>query len=340
MAQWITNAGNPLTTRSIVNRVWQYHLGRGLAVNANNFEGSGGKPTHPELLDWLTTDFVNNGWKFKHLHRLVMTSEAYKQDSERHDMKEYRESDPNNQWLGYFEPHHLTAAEIRDSMLTISGELNRDMGGVPAIPEINMEVALQPRMIQFSIAPVAQPSRTPSSRNRRSIYTYRVRGQADLFLEVFNQPNPNGSCKRRDSPSVSPQALTLMNSDIAADRSIAFALRIEQEVEGITNRIDRAYQLAYGRVPSEERRQKLIEFLQKMQEQFSTNPPVRKTYPTRVTRSLVEEFSGKPFQYEEWLNQFEDYLPDKKAWQIEPGTRSLAELCLLLCNSNEFIYVY
>ena len=85
-------------------------------------------------------------------------------------MKEYRESDPNNQWLGYFEPHHLTAEEIRDSMLTISGELNRDMGGVPAIPEINMEVALQPRMIQFSIAPVAQPSRTPSSRNRLDLY--------------------------------------------------------------------------------------------------------------------------------------------------------------------------
>ena len=97
------------------------------------------------------------------------------------------------------------------------------------MPEINMEVALQPRMIQFSIAPAHQPSRTPEERNRRTIYAYRVRGQADPFLEIMNLPNPNESCELRDSAAVTPQAFTLLNSDVMTDRSIAFALRVQKE---------------------------------------------------------------------------------------------------------------
>ncbi len=340
VADWIADPRNPLSTRSIVNRVWQYHFGRGLAANPNNFGGSGAKPTHPKLLDWLALDFVDNGWKLKRLHRLIMTSEAYKQGSERPDMAAYREADPANQWIGYFEPRRLTAEELRDSMLAVSGELNRELGGVPAMPEINMEVALQPRMIQFSIAPAHQPSKTPRERNRRSIYTYRVRGQADPFLELFNQPSPNVSCERRDSPSVSPQALTLLNSGVATDRSIAFAQRLEHEANGLEAQVDRAYQLALGRLPSAERRGKLVAFVGRMLDHHRAHPPDPQAYPRRVTRSLVEEFTGKPFEYEEILNRFEDYVPDAKAWQVEPETRALAELCLLLINSNEFAYVY
>ena len=340
VARWIADPRNPLSTRSIVNRVWQYHFGRGLAANPNNFGATGGKPTHPELLDWMTRDFVDNGWKLKRLHRLIMTSEAYRQAPEREDMEAVREADPNNELSAYFEPRRLTAEEVRDAMLAVSGELNLEMGGVPIMPEINMEVALQPRMIQFSIAPAHQPSRTPTARNRRSIYAYRVRGQEDPLLEVFNKPNPNDSCERRDAPSVSPQALTLMNSDVATDRSIAFAMRIEKEAESLETRIDRAYELAYGRAPSAERRGKLAAFVREMLVHHRAHKPEPKAYPTSVTRSLVEEFTGKPFQYEERLNRFEDYVPDVKAWQVEPETRALADLCLLLFNSNEFMYVY
>ena len=340
VARWIADPRNPLSTRSIVNRIWQGHFGRGLAANPNNFGVSGAKPTHPDLLDWLTRDFVDHGWKLKRLHRSIMTSEAYRQSTERPDMAKVREADPNNALIAYFEPRRLTAEELRDAMLAVSGELNPEMGGAPIMPEINMEVALQPRMIQFSIAPAHQPSRTPAERNRRSIYAYRVRGQADPFLEVFNLPTPNESCERRDSPSVSPQALTLMNSDVATDRAIAFALRLEREAYTLDTQIDRAYQLAYGRLPAAETRQQLAGFVREMQQHHRAHAPEERIYPTRVTRSLVEEFTGKPFEYEEILNRFEDYVPDTKAWQVEPETRALADLCLLLYNSNEFVYVY
>ena len=118
------------------------------------------------------------------------------------------------------------------------------------MPEMNLEVALQPRMIQFSLAPAYQPSRTPEERNRRSIYAYRVRGLPDPFLETFNQPNPNDSCENRDAASVSPQAFTLLNSDVVTDRSIAFALRVEKEATALPEQVKRAVQLAFGRAPS------------------------------------------------------------------------------------------
>jgi hypothetical protein len=340
LARWITDPRNPLTTRSIVNRVWSYHFGRGLAANPNNFGKTGSKPTHPELLDWLTADFVANGWSIKRLHRLIMTSQLYQQSGEHPAIETLREQDPDNHLLAYYEPRRLTAEEIRDSMLAISGELNPELGGVPAMPEINMEVALQPRMIQFSIAPAYQPSATPAERNRRSIYSYRVRGQADPFLEVFNQPNPNDSCERRDAASVSPQALTMMNSDAATDRSIAFALRLEGEASSVSEQISRAFHLAYLRDPTAGERRSMADYLADMQAHHRDHTPKPSAYPTRVTRSLVEEFSGKPFEYEEWLPVFENYQPDVKAWQVEPETRALADLCLLLFNSNEFVYVY
>ena len=339
LARWIADEDNPLTARVIVNRVWQGHFGQGIAATSNNFGVSGAKPTHPELLDWLAKDFLENGWKLKRLHRLIMTSKAYRQSSERSDINAIREKDPNNELFAYFEPRRLSAEELRDAMLAISGELNSEMGGLPIMPEINMEVALQPRMIQFSIAPAHQPSRTPAERNRRSIYAYRVRGQADPFLAVFDQPTPNESCERRDAPSVSPQALTLMNSDFAIDRSIAFAQRLEREAGTLERRIDRAYTLAYGRLPSAERRERLATFVKEMEAHHRAHEPVPQHYPTTVTRSLVEEFTGKPFEYEEILNRFEDYAPDVKAWQVEPETRALADLCLLLYNSNELLYV-
>ncbi len=339
-AKWVVDERNTLTGRSIVNRVWAYHFGRGLAANPNNFGVSGAKPTHPELLDWLTADFIENGWKLKRLHRLIMTSQLYRQSGERADMADYREKDTNNLLMGYFQPRRLTAEEIRDSMLAASGELNLEMGGVPAMPEINMEVALQPRMIQFSIAPAHQPSRTPAERNRRSIYTYKVRGQADPFLEVFNQPNPNASCERRDSAAVSPQALTLMNSEMATARSIAFAIRLEREAESIGERVDRAFRLTLAREPDSAERDALVAYYERMLAHHRSRDPQPTAYPTRVTRSLVEEFTGAPFQYEELLNRFEDYVPDSKAWEVSAETRALADVCLLMFNSNEFAYVY
>ena len=340
LAKWIAHPKNPLTARSIVNRVWQYHFGKPLAGNPNNFGAKGDKPTHPKLIDWLAADFVENGWKIKRLHRLIMSSKTYQQSGKHPQLEKLANDDPNNDLFAYFPSRRLTAEELRDGMLKITGELNLKAGGLPIMPEMNMEVALQPRMIQFSLAPAYTPSRTPQERNRRSIYAYRVRGLPNPFLETFNRPNPNDSCEERDSASVSPQAFTLLNSDVMTDRSIAFALRVEKEAKTLGKQVRRAFQLALGRAPTKVEQDRLTAYVFEMRKYHNKAEPETKEYPTRITRSLVEEFSGKPFEYEEILPVFENYVPDKKAADVGANTRALADLCLLLFNSNEFVYVY
>ncbi len=339
LAKWIAHPQNPLTTRSIVNRVWQHHFGKPLAANPNNFGVKGGKPTHPEILDLLADDFVKNGWTFKRLHKTIMMSQAYQMSSRHPQQEKLREADPSNDLLAFFPTRRLTSEEMRDAMLAVTGELNPAPGGLPIMPEINMEVALQPRMIQFSLAPSYQPSPTPQERNRRSVYSYRMRGQSDPFMEIFNKPNPNDSCEARDSASVSPQAFTLLNSDLITDRSIAFALRIEREAKAAPAQVKRAFHLAFGREPSADEVARLTKYLAEMRDYHAGAKPQPVKYPTQVTRSLVEEFSGKTFEYEEVLPTFENYTPDKKAADVSADTRALADLCLLLLNSHEFVYL-
>jgi hypothetical protein len=340
LAQWIAHPKNQLTARSIVNRVWQRHFGKPLAGNPNNFGAKGKKPTHPQLLDWLAADFVENGWKFKRLHKLIMSSKTYRMGTNHPKIEKLKNIDPENHLLAYREPRRLSAEELRDSMLVSSGELNREIGGLPVMPEINMEVALQPRMIQFSLAPAYQPSKWQKDRNRRTIYAYRVRGQPDPFLELFNQPNPNDSCEERVSESVSPQAFTLMNSSLMNDRAIALALRIKDEFDDIHLQVKRAVQLAYGRVPNSDEWDRLKKYVKKMELYHHSSKPEPKEYPTSITRSLVEENTGDTFEYKEILPVFEDYQKDKKAHELSPETRALSDLCLVLFNSNEYMYVY
>ena len=340
LAKWIAHPKNPLAVRSIVNRVWQHHFGKPIAGNPNNFGAKGGKPTHPELLNWLAADFVEHGWKFKRLHRMIMLSQTYQQSGRHPQLKKLQTEDSDNDLFAFHLPRRLTAEELRDSLLKATGELNPATGGLPVMPEINMEVALQPRMIQFSIAPAYQPSRTPDERNRRTIYAYRVRGQADPFLELFNQPNPNGSCEERDAAAVTPQAFTLLNSDVMSDRAIALALRVEKEKDTPHLQVKRAVQLAFGRVPDKTEWERLEQYVFKMRAYHVKYQPEPVKYPTRITRALVEELTGQPFEYEEILPAFKNYVSDKKPSDVNSNTRALADLCLLLFNSNEFIYVY
>ena len=130
-ARWLTHPQHPLTARSIVNRVWQYHFGVGLAENSNNFGITGKKPTHPALLDWLAIHFVEKGWSIKYLHKLIMSSEAYQRSSHHPNMAKIRTLDPENKWLAVFRPRRLEAEELRDAMLLVSGELNPELGGIP-----------------------------------------------------------------------------------------------------------------------------------------------------------------------------------------------------------------
>ena len=340
LARWIANPNNQLTTRSIVNRIWQYHFGEAIARNPNNFGVKGAKPSHPELLDWLASDFVENGWTMKRMHRLIMTSDAYRAATSHPEMKKLRTVDPDNKLLAYREARRLSAEEMRDTFLATTGELNSEAGGLPIMPEINMEVALQPRMIQFSLAPAYQPSPKPEQRNRRSVYAYRVRGLADPLLEIFNQPNPNDSCEMRDAAAVSPQAFTLLNSDVVTDRSIAFAQRLENEAGDLDARIKAGFALALNRQPDAGELERMKKYVGDMKAYHERVSPSRKTYPTQITRTLIEEFSGEPFDYEEMLPAFENYEADTKADEVAPETRALADLAMLLFNANEFIYLY
>lgn len=339
LARWIAHPENGLTSRAIVNRVWQYHFGQAIAANPNNLGAKGGKPSHPELLDYLAADFVDNGWTIKRLHREIMLSEAYRRSSIPVAPKEIAEIDPNNQLLSHFPRRRLSAEEIRDGILSITGELVHCQGGLPVMPEINMEVALQPRMIQFSLAPAYQPSRTSEERNRRTIYAYHVRGQADPFTELFNQPNPNDSCELREAAAVTPQVFTLLNSDTMIDRSLAFALRLEASAETLPDQIDLAFRLALGRHATERESDRLSKYVAQMQAYHADKAPRPATYPTEITRSLVEEFSGDVFEYTEILPVFENYEQDTKPADVSAETRALADLCLLLLNSNEFMYI-
>jgi hypothetical protein len=213
-------------------------------------------------------------------------------------------------------------------------------GGLPINPEINMEVALQPRMIQFSLAPAYQPDPTPEQRNRRTIYSYRSRGMADPFLELFNQPNPNDACEMRDDAAVSPQAFTLLNSDIITDRSIAFAKSIKEQASDPKEQINRAFVRALGRSADVIEMKQLSGYLSEMVDYHQQVTPETPKYPTKITRSLVEELSGQIFEYEEILPNFEDYQADLKASDVDAETRALADVCLLLFNTNEFSYIY
>ena len=340
LARWLVHPDNGLAWRTVVNRVWSYHFGRGLAGNPNNLGASGKKPAHPELLDWLARNFQDSGGSFKKLHKLIMMSRAYRQASHHPEIDKLREKDPGNLLLAVFEPRRLSAEELRDSMLAASGELNRTRGGLPVFPEINMEVALSPRMIQFSLAPAYQASPIPSERNRRSIYAYRTRGLRDPLMAVFNKPDSAEACEARDSAAVTPQVFTLMNSSGATLRSIAMALRLQKEDKDLHRQIARAFRLTFSRYPDKEEKAALGKHYQEMVQYHRGVKPKRVSYPTTIIRSLVEEFSGDPFEYTEKLTSYTRYTYDKTAADVSPETRALADICLVLLNSNEFIYVY
>ena len=343
LARWIASKDNPLTARVIVNRVWQWHFGQAIAGNPNNFGGTGKRPTHPELLDWLAATFVEEGWSLKQLHRRILTSAAYQRATAHPDWEALIKLDPNRTSYAVFAPRRLTAEELRDAMLSVSGELNRAIGGTPAHPEINEEVAMQPRHIMGSVGPAYQADPTPAQRNRRTLYAERIRTLANPMLEIFNKPGPDVSCERRDSATIAPQAFTLMNSPIHHARALAFAARLEKERPGNLDRqIVRAFQLVFQRQPTKAETKACHTHIAKMLAHHKSTAPVKVEPPKYVIRQMVEEMTGLDFWWVEDLDIYssDDFVSDLKPWDVNPPTRALAELCLVLFNSNEFVYVY
>ncbi len=340
LAEWIARADNPLTARSIVNRVWQYHFGQGIARTPNNFGATGGKPTHPELLDWLAATFVERGWSWKDLHRVIMNTETYCRSCDHPDAELLAEKDAQQVSYATFRPRRLAAEELRDSMLAISGELNGRLGGIPARPELNLEAALQPRQIMGTYAPAYLPSPLPEQRHRRSVYALKIRGLRDPFMEVFNQPGSDFSCERRESSNVTPQVFALFNAESSFERSLAFAARLLKQNPADAEVVRLAFLAVYSRPPDRSEAESSLAHWKSMTQRHATLSFTPRPYPTRVDREAVDELSGERFVFSESLDVYEQFVPDLKPWDADARTRGLAELCLVLFNSNEFVYVY
>jgi mono/diheme cytochrome c family protein len=340
LADWIVDPANPLTSRVIVNRVWSWHFGKGIAANPNNFGGTGGLPTHPELLDYLAGWFTENGWSIKKLNELIITSDAYQRASQHPDTQSLIQRDPLGQLYATFAPRRLTAEELRDAMLMVSGELNDEVGGIPCRPNINTEVAFQPRQIMGGVASVYEPDPLPRQRHRRTLYTERIRGLRDPFLETFNQPGPDKSCEVRETSIIAPQALTLINSQEVLDRSIAFADRIVRENQPSDEAsIQRAFELAFSRLPNAEELQACVSHWQRgvTDERTRVYEPV--VYADEIQRTVMAEKTGEPYTFTEFMPAYKTYQPDLQPSQVDARTRALAHVLRVLMNTNEFCYL-
>lgn len=335
-AQWVADKRNPLTTRAIVNRVWMWHFGQAIAGNPNNFGSTGKKPTHPELLDWLAATFVEKGWSFKELHRIIMNSAAYRRSSQSPQTQLSREELEKS--YAVFRPRRLSAEELRDSMLAATGELNRTLGGIPNRPEINLEAAMQPRQVMGTFAAAWVPNAKPTERHRRSIYALKLRGLVDPAMEVFNSPAPDFSCEAREASTVTPQVFNLFNSQNSYDRALALAARVLHETDNQKSAIQRCFQLAYGRAASDKEVTACLEHWAAMQDSLPATATPKP--PLQVRRDAVEENTGEKFSFNEKLPAYADFIPDLQASQVDARTRGLAAVCLSLLNSNEFSYVY
>jgi len=339
LARWLTGPARALTARVIVNRVWQSHFGRGIVATPNNFGKMGARPTHPELLDWLAGRLLEHDWSLRDLHRLIVTSETYRQASTHPQASKLLAVDAKNDWLAYYPPRRLASEEIRDGMLALSGELNRTQGGVPAYPELNWEVALQPRHIMGSVAPAYQPAPTREARNRRTIYAFRCRTLPDPMQEVFNRPGSDASCERRDESTVAPQAFTLFNGPFTQARALSLAHRIAQAQANPAKQIEEAFEIVLCRKPSDEERRACKEHLARLTEHHRTHRPSAIELPKETRREMIEEMTGESFSWVETLDQMRDYQPDLQPNEVPAETRALAEICLVLLNTNEFLYI-
>ena len=339
LARWVASEQNPLTARVIVNRVWQMHFGRGLVATPNNFGKMGARPTHPELLDWLAVWFMEHDWSLKKLHRLIMTSAAYRRSSSPVDAAQVAEFDAKNELLSYYPTRRLAAEELRDSLLAASGELNRAVGGPPVFPEINWETAMQPRHIMGSVAPAYQPSIDPADRHRRTLYAFQCRTLADPMLEVFNKPGSETSCERRDQTTVAPQVFALFNGQATHDRALALAAAVCRETASDEQRLDALFGRLLLRLPTEDERQACSEHFVRMLEHHRTHAPQKVAPPTKVAREMVEELTGETFHWEEELDAMRDFQADLKPWDVSAEVRAWSEVCLVLMNANEFVYL-
>ncbi len=266
LAEWITHPDNPLTRRVIVNRLWHHHFGQGLVNTPSDFGLGGGAPSHPELLDWLAAEFAKSGWSLKHMHKLIVMSAAYRQQSATPDAKP--SNDSSNRLLWHQNPRRLDAESLRDAVLSVSGKLNPEKGG-PGYRDFRYTEAYAPIYDYITVD-------TPELW-RRSVYRFVVRTTPPQFLTTLDCPDPANLTPARNVTTTALQSLALLNNEFMLQQAGYFAERIAGE-----HAIERVFALAFARQPTLDER--------------------------RAAEALVRK-------------------------------EGLAQLCRMIFNSNEFIYV-
>jgi len=310
-AQSLTDGTHPLTTRVLVNRVWYHHFGKGIVTSLSDFGHLGDKPSHPELLDWLATEFVAKGWSLKSLHRTILLSAAYRQSSTRDAKKE--QLDPDNRLLGRMNSRRLEAETIRDAMLRVTGKFNPKMLGAP-VPVMLDESGLVVIGVNTNDT-AGRPSGKFVALNgdefRRSLYIQMRRSQPLGMLETFDMPRMEPNCEIRNASTVAPQSLAMMNSNFTLAQSKYFAERVTRDAgPDVAAQVKRAWQLAFGLAPTDAEVKDATAFITK---QTAT----LKAHPVALPKPR----------------------PGEEPPPTDPTMQALATFCQALLTSNQFLYV-
>jgi Protein of unknown function (DUF1553)/Protein of unknown function (DUF1549)/Planctomycete cytochrome C len=310
-ARRLTDGKHPLVVRVLLNRAWMHHFGRGIVATPADFGTLGDRPTHPELLDWLAADFVAGDWRFKRLHRRIMTSTAYRQASRRESTAD--SGDPDNRLLGRMSVRRLEAEAVRDAILAASGKLDATMFGPPlpvALDEAG-QVLVGMDTRDTAGRQRGKPGSLGGAEFRRSLYIQVRRSLPLSFSESFDTPTLTPNCERRASSTVATQSLALMNNEFVVEQSLAFADRVIRLAGADpAARVDRAWWIALGHGPTAEQKADAVAFLSEQESDIAGRPkppPAPKGSP------------GPP-------------APD-------PDRAALATLGQALFGSNAFLYV-
>jgi len=259
LADWLTDTKNPLTARVIVNRVWQYHFGRGLVPSTNDFGKLGEQPTHPELLDWLAVDFMRGGWKLKRLHKLIMMSSVYRLSSKA--TAEGLRTDAGNSLVWRYNMRRLTAEEVRDAILAASGQLDLRVGGPGVYPPIPQEV-----LAGQSRPGEGWPTSKGDDAARRSVYVHVKRALQLPILATHDQADTDASCPARYVTTVPTQSLGMLNGQFLQEQAAVMADRLRREAAGdVAGQIRRAVALTTGRPATDEEVRRDAAFIAELQ---------------------------------------------------------------------------
>jgi hypothetical protein len=305
LANWLANPKNPLSTRVMANRIWLYHFGHGIVDSPSDFGVMGERPSNPELLDFITSTFVENGWSMKKMHRMIMLSSAYQESSA--NQVDAANADPNNKLLWRYERRRLEGEVIRDSMLFASGELNLKMGGPGVFPPLPPGVTNGSRYLDW------KPEKDHAEADRRSVYVFVKRNLRYPMFETFDFPDTHESCPRRFATVSPTQPLALMNDELVLDWSRVLAGRVLNDGgQSSAQQVDRAFRLVFSRAPKDEERQAALDFLGTQSKLVGVRLAKNEKVP----------------------------MPDKLPQGIEPAhAAAFVDLCHALLNSNEFAYI-